>query len=141
MSLAKNKDIEDLSKLTSGKISETLMTLENKTVPKIIEILDEKYLQTKSEKFEVLSQELQSFKLAPEDKAEASWDKFCTLRSSLVKEKVISDLFLHTLFFNVCVKSQKIKRPEEHYFRDILEKEDNHTMHDSFQTTFTKQKN
>ena len=47
-SLSKNKDIEDLSKLASGKISETLMALHTKTVPKIIKLLDKKYLQTKS---------------------------------------------------------------------------------------------
>ena len=63
MSLTKNKDIADLSKLASGKISEKLMALKDKTIPNILEILDKKYLQTKSEKNQVLSKELRSFKL------------------------------------------------------------------------------
>ena len=76
------------------------MALADKTVTNILEILDEKYLQTKSEKLEVLSQDLQSFKLSTEDTAESSWDKFCTLRTSLLKEEVISNTF----FFNVYIK-------------------------------------
>ena len=97
-SLSKNKEITDLAKLASGKMSERLVTIEDKNITKIIELLDEKYLQTRSEKYEVLSQELQSFKLSQEDIAEASWEKFCKLRSTLRKEDAISDLLLHTLF-------------------------------------------
>ena len=99
------------------------MNIQDKNVDMIIEILDEKYLQTKSEKYEVLSNDLTNFKLNQEDDAETSWEKFCKLRSSLRKEDMVSDLFLHVMFFNACVKSQKIKRKEEHYFRDIFETE------------------
>ena len=73
--------------------------MDDKTVTKIIELLDEKYLQTKSERFEAAANDLQSFKLSLEDSADASWDKFSTLRSLLMKERLISDLFLHTIFF------------------------------------------
>ena len=76
MSLTKNKEIDNLSQLASGKISETLMALDDKTVPKIIKMLDEKYLQTKSERFESVAKDLRSFKLSSEDSAETSWDKF-----------------------------------------------------------------
>merc|ERR1712082_596183 len=69
-SLTKNKDISNLSQLASGKISETLLKAEDKTVPKIIELLDEKYLQTKSERFESAAKDLQSFRLTSEDTAE-----------------------------------------------------------------------
>ena len=62
-SLTKNKEITDLAKLASGKISETLMNIKDKNVDMIIEMLDEKYLQTRSEKYEVLSYELENFKL------------------------------------------------------------------------------
>ena len=140
MSITKNKEIQNLSKLASGKISETLMNMTDKTVPKIIELLDEKFLQTKSEKTEILAQEFLNFKLSPEDTAEDSWDKFCKIRSSLIKEKVIKDLFLHTIFFNLCVKSQKIKRPEEDSFRDLLEEEDDNTIHQEFKKLFSKKK-
>ena len=139
-SLTKNKDISDLSKLTSGKISESLTSITDKTVTKILEMLDDKYKQTKSEKYEVLSHELQNFRLNQEDDAEASWEKFCTMRSSLRKENVISDLFLHVMFFNACTKSQKIKRNEEHYFRDIIENETDTTAHKAFKDLFSKQK-
>ena len=100
------------------KISEDLITTEDKTVQNIINLLDEKYQQTKSKKFEVLAQQFQEFKLSTEESAEASWDKFCSLRSSLMKEKIGENvyLFLHTMFFNTCAKSKKIQRIEEHSF-------------------------
>ena len=39
-SLTKNKEITELAKLASGKISETLMNINDKTVTKILEVLD-----------------------------------------------------------------------------------------------------
>ena len=54
-SLSKNKEITDRAKLASGKISETLTKIDDKKVKEIIEMLDEKYLPTKSEKYVVLS--------------------------------------------------------------------------------------
>ena len=139
-SLSKNKDITDLAKLASGKISGTLMNVKDKNNAMIIEILDDKYLQTRSERYEVLSAELESFKLGSEDSPETSWEKFCKLRSSLMTEKIISDLFLHTIFFRACIKSQKIKRDEEHYFREILENNNDDNVHKIFKDVFTKQK-
>ena len=58
MSLTKNKDITNLSKLASGKISKTLLDITVKNVPNIIKLLDKKYLQTTAEKREQLAQEL-----------------------------------------------------------------------------------
>ena len=72
--------------------------------------------------------------------AEDSRDKFCKVRSSTIKEKVMTDFFLHTIFFNVCVKSQKIKRPEEHFFRNLLEEENVTTIHEELEKVFSKQK-
>ena len=87
-----------------------------------------------------LSQELQSFKISPEENEEESWEKFCKLRSSLRQENAISDLFLHSIFFNTCTKAQKIKRNEEHYFREILEEETDESVHEQFRKVFKKQK-
>ena len=87
-----------------------------------------------------MAQELLTFKLLSEDTAEDSWDKFCKLRSSLIKEKLITDLFLHTIFFNLCVKSQKIKRSEEHCFRNLLEEGEEKEIHNNFEKVFSKQK-
>ena len=140
MSLTKNKDIPNLSKLASGKISETLLDITVKNVPNIIKLLDKKFLQTTSEKREQLAQELLHFKISNEDTAEDSWDKFCKLRSSLIKEKLITDIFLHTIFFNLCVKSQKIKVYDEHCFRDLLEDGQETTIHEHFERVFSKQK-
>ena len=53
-------------------------------------------------------------------------------------EKVISDLFLHTVFSKACTKSEKIKRQEEHYFRKILENETDETVHKAFKEVFTE---
>ena len=139
-SLSKNKEITGLAKLASGKISETLMNIKDKNIAMIIEILDEKYLQTRSERYEVFSEELEAFKIGSEDSPETAWEKFCKLRSSLVTEKIISDLFLHTIFFKACIKSQKIKRDEEYWYREILEKSDDETVHKMFKDVFTKQK-
>merc|ERR1712239_65224 len=116
------------------------MNIKDKTVPKSLELLDKKFLQTKSEKTESLALELMSFKLSSEDTAEDSWDKFCKIRSSLLKDNLITDILLHTIFFNTCLKSQHIKRHEEHFFRDLLELGDNDTIHDTFDEVFTKQK-
>ena len=140
MSLTKNKEIPNLSKLASGKISETLLDITVKTVPNIIKLLDKKFLQTTSEKRESLAQELLTFKLSNEDTAEESWDKFCKLRSSLLKEKLTADIFLHTIFFNLCVKSQKIKIYDEHCFRDLLEEGQEDNIHEKFERVFSKQK-
>ena len=140
MSLTKNKDIPSLSKLASGKISETLLDITVKTVQNIIKLLDKKFLQTTSEKREQLAHELLQFKLSNEDTAEESWDKFCKLRSSLLKGKLIADIFLHTIFFNLCVKSQKIKLYDEHCFRDLLEDGSEDTIHENFERVFSKQK-
>ena len=134
MSLTKNKEIANLSQLASGKISETLLKPDDKTVPKIIELLDEKYLQTKSERFESAANDLQSFKLTSEDSAEASWDKFSALRSMLMKENLISDLFLHTIFFNACVKLGKLARAEARSLRDILKIKNDDEIHTAFVT-------
>ena len=57
-----------------------------------------------------------------------------------MKEKVISDLFLHIVVFNACTKSQKIKRNEELYFSKILEKGNDDSAHKEFKEMFTKQK-
>ena len=55
-------------------------------------------------------------------------------------ELVFPDLFLHTIFFKACTKSEKIKRQEEHYFRKILENETDETVHKAFKEIFTEQK-
>ena len=64
------------------------MNLNDKKVEKIIEMLDEKYKQTKSEKYEVLFQELQLFKLNQEDGPEGP---ICLdLLQKLVNRKILN---------------------------------------------------
>ena len=83
---------------------------------KIIVLLDVKYQQTKLENLEILSQQFENFKIMSEDTPEKAWDKFCSLRCALRKEKVDEsfDLFLHAMFSNSFINSKKILRNEEH---------------------------
>ena len=74
-----------------------------------------KYLQTKSEKFEDLVQQIRGFKINLEESAETSWERFSSLRKTLEKEKLDENFntFLMTLFLTECVKSNTIQKSEE----------------------------
>ena len=50
------------------------------------------------------------------------------------------NIFLHTIFFNLCVKAQKIKTYDEHCFRDLLEDGQENDIHENFERVFSKQK-
>merc|ERR1712082_67131 len=85
--LKKNRDVKDLATLASGKISEEIQNKDDKKVVNIIKQLDKKYLQTRSERFEVLVRQIKEFKIGSDESAEMSWERFSSLRKSLLKEK------------------------------------------------------
>ena len=65
-----NKDVKDLAKYVNDEITEKNLKVEDQTVSKILDILEEKYGRSDLEKIEKAWEDLRSFKVSPDDNPE-----------------------------------------------------------------------
>ena len=143
-SLRENNSINRLSKYVNGKVAEELKDKAKRTVKEIMKALDEKYLKTKTERFQDLTKDILNFKILGGEKAEDVLEKMEKIRSNIISEKKNTniDLFAITMMMMKAKESRLFAEGEEIELNKVIKRnaDSPETILDNFKRSFREMK-